>query len=328
MRRLILIPLVLLGLYSGGAFASTTRANVVANGRIISLDASSISVGRRHHQRTCGLTTSSPETGTFAVGDRVEIACSNHVLVSITEVSRDRNARNDEPVTTGLSGMVTAVGPGAITVHDGKTRSVARSVRARRASRLRHRNSREDRLRKRRARLDRRAALRAATDDPRSADPEGHRRERSDRSTRFDLDHGTDDTLSDRPEFADHRRLPPWRTVLMYCLTASSTCSVEATRHLRHPRLRRSDDDHDAVLRGDQRCDRRARLELAHGHRRQRRAGVAYLPDRCRLAEHHRLPSRKRGSHVLPERCPLPPEAQRWAAANDLGFHHHDRPPP
>ena len=37
MRGFILIPLALLGLYSGGAFASTTRANAIALGRIVLL---------------------------------------------------------------------------------------------------------------------------------------------------------------------------------------------------------------------------------------------------------------------------------------------------
>ena len=81
---------------------------------------SSITVGRHRHERTCALTTASPATGTFAVGDRVEITCANGVLVSIDEVDGHRNAGNDEPVTTGLSGTVTAVGAGAITVHDGE----------------------------------------------------------------------------------------------------------------------------------------------------------------------------------------------------------------
>ena len=89
MRRLVLlIPLALLGLYAGGAFASISRVKTTTGlGTIASLSSTSITVGRHRDARTCALTTSSPATGSFATGERVKIVCANGVLVAIADLS-------------------------------------------------------------------------------------------------------------------------------------------------------------------------------------------------------------------------------------------------
>ncbi len=122
MRRLLLIPLALLGLFSAGAFASIKQANSSAVARITSLTPTSITVGKKHHPHlTCSLTGFSPSTVSFAIGDRVKIACSNRVLVAIADMPGSSNAKKTDDVvdTSGISGKVSAIGPKFITVHDG-----------------------------------------------------------------------------------------------------------------------------------------------------------------------------------------------------------------
>ena len=46
MRRLLLIPVALLGIFCAGAFASITQANSAATARITSLSPTSITVGK------------------------------------------------------------------------------------------------------------------------------------------------------------------------------------------------------------------------------------------------------------------------------------------
>ena len=120
MRRLLLIPVALLGIASAVALASTHQANLTASGKISSLTLTAITVGHGEHHRACAITADSPATTAFSIGDRVKIACSNHVLVAIADAPATTNrSANEQPATTGISGTVTAATPTAITVHDG-----------------------------------------------------------------------------------------------------------------------------------------------------------------------------------------------------------------
>src|SRR5690349_1665109 len=89
MRRLLVLPLALLGLAtlglaSANALVSTNQVNAGATGVISKLGSTSITVGKLHrHRLTCLLTSVSPDVGSFAVGDRVKVACVNHVLVAV-----------------------------------------------------------------------------------------------------------------------------------------------------------------------------------------------------------------------------------------------------
>ncbi len=80
MRRLALIPVVLLGLWTGGAFGSSHRATEsAAVGKIGALTAKSITVDGKH-ALTCRVGKLSPSLAGFAVGDRVGIGCSHGAL--------------------------------------------------------------------------------------------------------------------------------------------------------------------------------------------------------------------------------------------------------
>ena len=122
MRRLLLIPVALLGLCSAGALASIQQADSSAIARITSLTPTSITVGKRRHAHlTCKLTGFSPSTSSFGIGDRVKIACSNRVLVAVADMPGSSNSKktDDELATSGISGKVSGIGPTSISVHDG-----------------------------------------------------------------------------------------------------------------------------------------------------------------------------------------------------------------
>jgi hypothetical protein len=113
MRRLLLVPVALLGLATAGALASVKQADVSASGPIALLGHDSITVGPlRHRHLTCAITTSSPSTaGSFALGDPVRIACTSHVLVAIGGLPH-RTKAADEDGKTGAGATVTnANGP-------------------------------------------------------------------------------------------------------------------------------------------------------------------------------------------------------------------------
>jgi hypothetical protein len=120
MRRLLLIPIALLGIVTAGASASGHQATRVTVGKILSLTPTSIAVGRQHHHLHCDVTSSSPATAAFGVGDRVRIDCVNRVLVAIADrPAPSKHGDNAEPATAGISGTVTGIDSGSITVHDG-----------------------------------------------------------------------------------------------------------------------------------------------------------------------------------------------------------------
>ncbi len=116
----MLIPVALLGFATAAALASTHRANVTVSGKIARLSSTSIVVGKHEHRRGCAITAASPATTAFAVGDLVKIACAKRVLVAIADIpALTRKSGNEQPVTSGISGTVTAISPTSITVHDG-----------------------------------------------------------------------------------------------------------------------------------------------------------------------------------------------------------------
>src|SRR5262249_3626126 len=66
--------------------------------------------GTPGHHLTCSITSYSPAPTQFAKGDRVKIACANHVLVAIADVpARHASGSNDNDVTTtqGTTGTTT-----------------------------------------------------------------------------------------------------------------------------------------------------------------------------------------------------------------------------
>src|SRR5271154_72036 len=87
MRRLLLIPIALLGLATAGALASTHRANDASVGRITLLDSTSITVGKRH-PLACAIGANSPGTGLFAIGELGRVDCTNGVLAEIAGRTR------------------------------------------------------------------------------------------------------------------------------------------------------------------------------------------------------------------------------------------------
>ncbi len=106
MRRLLLIPVVLLGLAAGGAFGSAERATASsAFGKISALSASSITVDGRH-ALTCRLSKRSPKLTGLGVGDRVGVACSDGVLRRIGRI----------PAGASTSGTVRILGAHSIGV--------------------------------------------------------------------------------------------------------------------------------------------------------------------------------------------------------------------
>src|SRR4051794_41189956 len=121
MRRLILPPLALLVLGTATAWAITTvqQADASLTGVIAKLSPTTITVGKKeHHHLTCSVNSLSPALGTFAVGDRVRVACAGGMLVAISDVpARTRKATNDAvapPGTTTASedaNVTSAVGP-------------------------------------------------------------------------------------------------------------------------------------------------------------------------------------------------------------------------
>ncbi|HEY4346936.1 MAG TPA: hypothetical protein VGM80_05055 [Gaiellaceae bacterium] len=124
MRRLLLIPLALLGLATAGALASIKQANASFTGTITSLTAKSVTVETKNRHLTCSVTAYSPATTQFAAGDRVKIACANHVLVAIGDVvtptsEGQRPSASSSPTTSGFSGAIVALNSTSITVHDG-----------------------------------------------------------------------------------------------------------------------------------------------------------------------------------------------------------------
>ena len=82
MRRLLVIPVLVLGLAAGNALGSTHEASEGGTvGKISALDATSISVdGKRNHDLTCTIGDRSPKTTGFDVGDRVAAVCKQGVL--------------------------------------------------------------------------------------------------------------------------------------------------------------------------------------------------------------------------------------------------------
>ncbi len=83
MRRLLVVPVALLGLATAGALASTRHVNATVSGRIASLGPASITVGMGKHRVACRITASSPVTTLFAVGSSVRMYCLNGALHSL-----------------------------------------------------------------------------------------------------------------------------------------------------------------------------------------------------------------------------------------------------
>ena len=88
MRRLLFLPVLVLGLAAGSAFgASQKAADAGTVGKIRALNPTSISVdGKRDHDLTCKLTDGSPKTAGFDVGDRVAVVCKDGVLRRIVRL--------------------------------------------------------------------------------------------------------------------------------------------------------------------------------------------------------------------------------------------------
>src|SRR6059058_5466585 len=92
MRRLILLPIALLGLgtlglASAGALSTVYQADASLTGVITNLSPTSITIGKKeHHHLTCSVTSLSPALGSFAAGDRVRAACAGGVLVAISDI--------------------------------------------------------------------------------------------------------------------------------------------------------------------------------------------------------------------------------------------------
>ncbi len=82
----------------------SSRRTASFHGKITALSATSISVGSAHHHLTCSITSSSPDTKQFEGGDRVKIACANHVLVAIADTPTHRDASNEGATAAGLCG--------------------------------------------------------------------------------------------------------------------------------------------------------------------------------------------------------------------------------
>jgi hypothetical protein len=100
MRRLLLIPLALLGLYAGASLAAVNRPRDRGADTIISIGAHSITFAERRHERSCALTAHSPSTAGFAPGELVWIACFRHVLVAIVPVPRPHRHHGTTTTTT------------------------------------------------------------------------------------------------------------------------------------------------------------------------------------------------------------------------------------
>jgi hypothetical protein len=128
MRRLLLVPLALiglatLGLASANALVTTKQESAGATGAISKLTSKLIQVGRLHgHTLTCRIRPVSPGVGPFAVGDRVRIVCLDHVLVAIADQRSSSPASNrdsettSEPTVTSANGPITGLVPGSISV--------------------------------------------------------------------------------------------------------------------------------------------------------------------------------------------------------------------
>lgn len=111
MRPILLIPVALLGICCAAAFASVEQADSSAAGRITSLKAKSITVRHGDRHLSCSLTSYSPATAMFALGEKVKIACTRHVLVAISDVPAKESARNYDDETTTTSNVTNANGP-------------------------------------------------------------------------------------------------------------------------------------------------------------------------------------------------------------------------
>ena len=81
MRRLLVIPVLVLGLAAGNALGASHKATEAGTvGKISALSPTSISVDGKHHDLTCRVGERSPDVTGFAVGDRVAIVCRDHRL--------------------------------------------------------------------------------------------------------------------------------------------------------------------------------------------------------------------------------------------------------
>ena len=100
MRRLLLIPLALLGLYAGASVAAVNRHGDHGADTIISIGPRSITFAERRHERSCALTAHSPSTAGFTPGELVWIACFRHVLIAIVPVPRPHRHHGTTTTTT------------------------------------------------------------------------------------------------------------------------------------------------------------------------------------------------------------------------------------
>ena len=91
MRRLVLVPILLLGLAAGSAFGAGQRATDSSTvGKISALGEHSISVhGKR--DLTCRVTERSPKLTGFSLGDRVGIGCRDGELRRIVRIPAGRS---------------------------------------------------------------------------------------------------------------------------------------------------------------------------------------------------------------------------------------------
>jgi len=119
MRRLLILPVALLGLVTSGAMASNRESVRTTAGKITVLSPTTITLGR-NHRRNCSITPTSPATAAFAVGDRVKITCNTGNLVAISALPAPSPGPKDghsEP--SKISGAVSALTSASITVRDG-----------------------------------------------------------------------------------------------------------------------------------------------------------------------------------------------------------------
>src|SRR5438067_1878019 len=135
MRRLFLLPLVLLGFASALATGSNDSRSATAvkasvAGTITTLGSNAITV-HSFFDVTCKLTAESPALKAFSVGERVKIACADGRLVRIaaakklTPPSLDPSTKSDDgaktnstttATTAGAIGKLTALTSSSITV--------------------------------------------------------------------------------------------------------------------------------------------------------------------------------------------------------------------
>jgi hypothetical protein len=128
MRRLLLVPLFLLGFATAVALAATSVASSRASattastaGVIHKLNARSITVHGKN-SLTCRIGPGSPAVGSFHVGSHVLIGCVNGVLFTITRTgSTARNAVNVGTSTSGVAGTIANLTDGSITVHSAES---------------------------------------------------------------------------------------------------------------------------------------------------------------------------------------------------------------